>query len=63
MTDPKLTLHFVEEMMYDPMAQTHRGGRIEIWESDKEHHTEEIRILLPRRMYERLREKLEGMEL
>src|SRR3990167_5380261 len=53
--DKKLTLYFVEEAMYGDMVGTHAGGRIEIHESDKEYHTEEIRFILPIEIYQRFK--------
>ena len=53
------TLRFIEEVMYGELAKTHAGGRIEIHESDKGYHKEEIRFLLPREMYQRLRNRLQ----
>ena len=58
----KITLHFVEEVLYEK-SDTHAGGRIEIHESDKEYHTEEIRFMLPRLMFEVIKKKLDGIEI
>ena len=60
---PLITLRFVEEVMYSERANTHAGGRIEIHESDKEYHTEEIRFMLPRGLYLKLRSALNGFEI
>ena len=61
--EKKITLHFVEEVMYGEKSKTHAGGRIEIWENDKEYHTEEMRFLLPREMFDLLKKKLDFMEI
>ncbi|OGZ58832.1 MAG: hypothetical protein A2728_00165 [Candidatus Spechtbacteria bacterium RIFCSPHIGHO2_01_FULL_38_11] len=59
----KITLNFVEEAILSSkeLSNTHAGGRIELLDSEKEYHTEEIRLLLPRSIFQALREKLEGM--
>lgn len=58
----KITLNFVEEaILSSPELADHAGGRIELWDSEKEYHTEEIRLLLPRPIFLALRDKLEGM--
>ena len=59
----KITLVFVEEgiMSDKKLADTHAGGRIELLDSEQEYHTEEIRLLLPRPVFQALREKLEFM--
>ena len=57
-----ITLNFVEEAIFSHkgLAETHIGGRIELLNSEKEYHTEEIRLLLPRPIFQALREKLDG---
>ena len=62
-TKSMITLHFVEEVMYGKKAETHAGGRIEIWEDDKENYTEEIHFLLPRKMYEEIKKELDFKEI
>ena len=59
----KITLNFVEEAILSSkeLADTHAGGRIELLDSEKEHHTEEIRLLLPRPIFQALRNRLDGM--
>ncbi|MEK6878492.1 MAG: hypothetical protein AABY22_02735 [Nanoarchaeota archaeon] len=59
----KLTLYFTEEAIYGDKAKTHAGGRIEIHESNKEYHTEEIRFILPREIYDVLKKELNGIEI
>ena len=61
--DKKYTLFVTEETVFGTKANTHRGGRIEIHESDKKHHIEEIRLLLPEDMFDKLKNKLQGLEL
>ena len=67
MPKPKtLTLNFVEYASYKSDTwnpETHIAARIEILESDKEYHTEEIEIRLPAEIYYALREKLDLLEI
>mgnify|MGYP001564866111 FL=1 len=39
------------------------GGRIEIWHKDEPYDVEEIRLLLPREMFEKIREALDFKEV
>lgn len=61
-----ITFNFVEYNTYkskDWNPETYSAARIEIWESDKEHHTEEIELRLPKEIYKALREKLNGLTI
>ena len=58
----KITLNFVEEAIgIKKLSDTHAGGRIELLDSEKEYHAEEIRLLLPRPIFQALRDRLDGM--
>jgi hypothetical protein len=61
-----MKLIFVEQGLFGEKAQTHRGGRIEIWDEENGinhfNHNEEITVILPNEMWERLRNKLDGFD-
>ena len=58
-----ITLNFVEEAILSSkeLSDTHAGGRIELLDSEKEYHAEEIRLLLPRPIFQALMDRLDGM--
>ena len=66
MVKKKITLNFIEYGTYKSKTwnpKTHSAARIEILESGKQYHTEEIKLLLPTEIYKALRKKLDGLTI
>ena len=58
----KYVLSVVEEMVQNPDYQWGRGGRIEVYEQDKEYAIEEYRFFIPKELFESFCDAFDGKE-
>lgn len=58
----KWFFNIIEEMMFSKEWEDYAGGRIEIWHRDCPYDVEEIRLILPRNLFEKVREALDFQE-
>ena len=61
-TNKKWFFNIVEEAMFSKKWKNYAVGRIEIWHKDCPYDVDEIRLILPRRLFERVREVLDFQE-
>ena len=58
----KWFFNIVEEAMFGKEWEGYAGGRIEIWHKDYPYDVEEIRLILPRNLFKKVREVLDFQE-
>ena len=61
-TNKKWFFNIVEEAMFGKEWKDYAGGRIEIWHKDCPYDIEEIRLILPKSLFEKVREDLDFQE-
>jgi len=60
--EKKWFFNIIEEAMFDEKWKDYAGGRIEIWHKDCPYDVEEIRLILPIKLFRKIREALDFQE-
>jgi hypothetical protein len=61
-TKKKWFFTVVEEAIFGKGLEDYAGGRIEIWHKDYPYDVEEIHLILPRKLFNKIREALDFQE-